>query len=198
MRTCDVEDFKTRSDAVFGSMALDLLGQQIDSRSPSLSDVVSIVEMGDSALTSFEREPVTNVLYNKVLKRMRAAKPSSHGMYIPALDEAERLMAADCGNSGCALMMIFLSDGKPSDHLKMVSLPNLRRVSSSSCITVFNWLYPLLPPLTWKGGASCIEAKVDELAKRFGGQLMMGTIGFGGAEGDFNVLKVLDRRTPLP
>ena len=30
---------------------------------------------------------------------------------------------------------------------------------------------------------------MEELARLFGGQLMLGTIGFGGAEGDFQVLR---------
>ena len=71
MRTCDVEDFKTRSDAVFGSLALDLLGQQIDRHNAGLTDVVSIIEMGDTSFTSFEREPITNVLFNHVLERKK-------------------------------------------------------------------------------------------------------------------------------
>ena len=158
MRTCDVEDFKTRSDAVFGSMALDLLGKQIDEHSSSLTDVVSLIEMRGDACSVFEREPMTNVFFNKLLKRKKAVTPSHHGNYVPALEEAARLMSEDQGNVKCALMLVFLSDGKPSDHLLA-------------------------------GGTAGIEAKMEEMARQFGSQLTVGTIGFGGAEGDFTVLK---------
>lgn len=162
MRTCDVEDFKTRSDAVFGSMALDLLGKQIDQHSSSLTDVVSLIEMRGEACTVFEREPMTNVLFNKLLGRKKAVVPSHHGNYVPALEEAARLLSEDHGNATCALMLVFLSDGKPSDHV----------LAGGS-----------------QGTAAGIETKVEDLARQFGSQLTVGTIGFGGAEGDFAVLK---------
>ena len=157
MRTCDVEDFKTRSDAVFGSMALDLLGRQIDLHQSSLTDVISMVEMvGGTAITVFEREPMTNVLFNKMLTRRRSVQPRGHGNYIPALEEAERLFEDDSTNNTCALMMIFLSDGRPSDLIS-------KRTD--------------------------LDPKVQALASRFGSRLTIGTVGFGGAEGDFHVLK---------
>ncbi len=68
MRTCDVQDFKTRSDAGFASIALDLLGNQIDVNGSALTDAVSLIEMRDAATTVIEREPMTNVLFNKMLK----------------------------------------------------------------------------------------------------------------------------------
>ncbi len=154
MRTCDVEDHKTRSDAVFGTMALDLLGKQIDQRSLGLTDVVSLIEMSDDAVIVLEREPVTNVLFNKLLQRKKECKPRSHGYYVPALKKAANVMAADRDNPSCALLLVFLSDGKPSDiH-------------------------------------SPIQDQVRDLAKAFGSQLTVGTIGFGGGKGgEFQVLK---------
>ncbi|KAG1675173.1 hypothetical protein FOA52_003396 [Chlamydomonas sp. UWO 241] len=118
MRTCDVTDHKTRSDAVFGCVALDLLGRQIDSGActSALTDAVSLIEMRDDATTVFEREPMTNVLFNKILRRKTEAHPSSHGNYLPALDQAIQIMEADRGNSACALVLLFLSDGRPSNR----------------------------------------------------------------------------------
>ncbi len=45
----------------------------------------------------------------------KEAVPSSHGFYVPALEEAARIVAADKPNKGCALLLLFISDGKPSD-----------------------------------------------------------------------------------
>eukprot|EP00798_Chlamydomonas_sp_ICE-L_P008943 gene8943-12780_t len=68
MKKCDVADHKTRSDAVFGTIALDLIGHQIDHADTTLTDAVTLIEMRDYARTVFEREPLTNVLFNKMLR----------------------------------------------------------------------------------------------------------------------------------
>eukprot|EP00798_Chlamydomonas_sp_ICE-L_P013532 gene13532-19402_t len=116
MRTCDVADHKTRSDAVFGTIALDLIGRQIDHADTALTDAVTLIEMRDYATTMFEREPLTNVLFNKMLRRRNDSTPSSHGNYIPALERAACVLSKDAGNKQCALLLLFLSDGKPSDQ----------------------------------------------------------------------------------
>eukprot|EP00798_Chlamydomonas_sp_ICE-L_P029668 gene29668-5083_t len=159
MRTCDVVDHKTRSDAVFGCIALDLLGRQIDQAGTALTDAVTLIEMRDKATTVFEREPMTNVLFNKMLRQKKEATPSHHGNYVPALQEAARVMADDKGNSKCALLLLFLSDGKPSDK-------GGREVVMES-----------------------LKESIQELAGEFGAQLTFGMIGFGGGEADFGVLQ---------
>jgi hypothetical protein len=75
MRTCDVVDFKTRSEAVYGTIALDLLGKRLDSGQVRPTDVVSVIEMNDEASLLLEREPMTNVLYNKLVDRRLQARP---------------------------------------------------------------------------------------------------------------------------
>ncbi|KAH9096406.1 hypothetical protein LEN26_017495 [Aphanomyces euteiches] len=100
IRTSDVDDFRTRSDAVFGTIALDLIGKHLDDDQGAISgtDVMTIIEMRDEATTVFYREPLTNVLFNKVVAHMAME-----------LDEPE---------DSCAVMLMFLSDGKPSDGKK--------------------------------------------------------------------------------
>ncbi|CAK4775533.1 unnamed protein product [Aphanomyces euteiches] len=72
IRTSDVDDFRTRSDAVFGTIALDLIGKHLDDDQGAISgtDVMTIIEMRDEATTVFYREPLTNVLFNKVVAHM--------------------------------------------------------------------------------------------------------------------------------
>ncbi|CAK4072177.1 unnamed protein product [Aphanomyces euteiches] len=114
IRTSDVDDFRTRSDAVFGTIALDLIGKHLDDDQGAISgtDVMTIVEMRDEATTVFYREPLTNVLFNKVVAHMVTWEilgryRCGHGAM--ELDEPE---------DSCAVMLMFLSDGKPSDGKK--------------------------------------------------------------------------------
>jgi hypothetical protein len=72
--------------------------------------------MNDEATVVFQREPLTNVLFNRMAERRLTARPCGHGNYLPALDAAEQLLAEDRKNNECALLLIFLSDGRPSDQ----------------------------------------------------------------------------------
>eukprot|EP00923_Selenidium_pygospionis_P005567 GHVN01009421.1.p1 GENE.GHVN01009421.1~~GHVN01009421.1.p1 ORF type:complete len:466 (+),score=27.29 GHVN01009421.1:149-1546(+) len=112
MRTCDVDDFRTRSDLVFATLALDSLGNMIDSGKATGLDVASIIEMNEIATLQFDREPLTNCLYNKLIQRSESTCPRSHGCYSPALSLA-RKQAIKC--PACAVFMFLLSDGRPSD-----------------------------------------------------------------------------------
>ncbi|CAM9413078.1 unnamed protein product, partial [Ectocarpus sp. 12 AP-2014] len=115
MNLCDVTDFRTRSMAVFGTLALDFVGKQRLSGEATDRDAVSLVLMRDSAEVVFEREPMGLVLYNKFVGLHDQSRPRSHGMFLPALNEAERLLKSQV-HGGCALSLMFLSDGRPSDQ----------------------------------------------------------------------------------
>jgi hypothetical protein len=73
MKTHDVADFKNRSEAAYGTIALELLGKRLDGGHTRPTDVVSVIEMSDTASVLWEREPITNVLYNKFVARRLAA-----------------------------------------------------------------------------------------------------------------------------
>jgi hypothetical protein len=115
MRISDVDNYRSRIDAVYGTIALDFVGAQMDSGQIRGKDVLSLVEMRDSGNILLHREPVTNVLFNKILDLRRKNRAYSHGNYIPSLSLAEKVMSRDENNKNCALLLLFLSDGKPSD-----------------------------------------------------------------------------------
>lgn len=160
MRTCDVDNYKTRSDAVYATMALDYLGKQIDQRhfsNANYTDAMTLIEMHEYSSIIFEREPCTNVLYNKFVDRKSSVKPSGHGMFLDALYSAGRALRPDKGNDSCTLMIMFLSDGKPSDHI-----PN---------------------------PANEIGQMVFKICSEFGPQLSVHTLGFAQRGSDFTVLE---------
>lgn len=115
MRTCDVEDFRTRSNAVFGVLAVDFVAKQRLSGEATDRDTVSLILMRDSAEVVFEREPMGLVLYNKFVGLHDQNTPRSHGMFLPALNTAQGLLKRHV-HGGCGLSLMFLSDGRPSDR----------------------------------------------------------------------------------
>lgn len=119
MRTADVARFGSRADAVFGTLALDFVGRQVDAGLAAMTDAVSLVLMRESPTVVFDREPVTNVLFNKFAARIGRAWTADGargpGCFAPALEAAARLFDGDAGNGAVALSLLFLSDGRPSD-----------------------------------------------------------------------------------
>lgn len=115
MRTCDVENFRTRSNAVFGVLAMNFVAKQRLSGEATDRDTVSLILMRDSAEVVFEREPMGLVLYNKFVGLHDQNTPRSHGMFLPALHAAQRLLKRHV-HGGCGLSFMFLSDGRPSDR----------------------------------------------------------------------------------
>lgn len=67
MKTCDIFDFRNRSMAVFGTLALDFVAKQRVSGEGTDTDVVSLVAMRDEGEVVFEREPMGLVLYNRLV-----------------------------------------------------------------------------------------------------------------------------------
>ena len=64
----------------------------------------------------FECEPMDWILFNKMIDLASSAKPGGAGNYLPALDATERLLDK-LSHGGCALLVVFLSDGRPSDRV---------------------------------------------------------------------------------
>eukprot|EP00957_Ditylum_brightwellii_P141263 10762662-Ditylum_brightwellii.AAC.1 len=80
------------------------------------TDAVTIVLMGQEAKILIEEAPTDWVLYNRIVRiynegRVRAC---GHGCYRPSLDLAERILLKN-DSSSCALLLMVLSDGRPSD-----------------------------------------------------------------------------------
>lgn len=168
MRTHDVFDFKTRSQAVFGMLALDFVAKQRVSQEGSDTDVVSLILMRDSAEVIFEREPMGLVLYDKFVGLHDDGEPRSHGHYLPAIAAAEELLGAGDTSSGCcALALLFLSDGRPSDQITCCDGEDYQDVVDS------------------------ITDRVRSLAGLLGQQLSVTTLGIARRDGDFSVLEAM-------
>ena len=71
--------------------------------------------MRNDSRVLFECEPMDWILFNKIIDLASSAKPGGAGNYLPALDATERLLGK-FSHGGCALLVAFLSDGRPSDH----------------------------------------------------------------------------------
>ena len=126
MRKCDVDNFKTRSEAVYGTIALDFMKKRLDECLAKPTDAVSLIEMNEDGTLVFEREPLTNVLFNKIANRRLTARPVGHGNYLPALEEADNVLSGDLENSTCVLVLFFLLDGRPSDADCKTQVPTRR------------------------------------------------------------------------
>lgn len=164
MRESDVANFYNRSKAVFGRLALDFVAKPRLSGEATDTDVVSLVLMQDSAQIVVEREPSGLVLYNRFVGLQQEATPRYNGNFLPALDQAGRLLKKQ-RHAACALSLLFLSDGRPSDHVAV----------GGSAQEI----------------AAKITGRVRALAEVFGEQLSVDTLGFAGPEQDFSVLEAM-------
>eukprot|EP00959_Pyramimonas_sp_CCMP1952_P384662 8061716-Pyramimonas_sp.AAC.1 len=116
MRTDDVADGATRSDVVWVTLATDVVAKRLESGEACDTDVFSLIVMNDRSQVLFYQRPMDWLLFNDLIDQLRSAQPSCHGNYLPALDEAETLLLSNTHGS-CALLLLFLSDGKPSDKI---------------------------------------------------------------------------------
>ena len=162
MRKTDVADGATRSDAVWVTLALDFIGKQLRSGQATHYDVVSVVGMNDKCSLLIDCQPTDWILFNTVLKLLRTEQPKLPGNYLPAIEAAERLLLYNMSGS-CALFLLFLSDGRPSD-------------------------FPM-SKANFRNGETIICDRVARLASKFGRRLTVSTIGFAQRGEDFSVLK---------
>ena len=115
MRQDDVNGARCRSDGVWMVLARDFVKKKLEERTVSVNDVVSVVLMKDTAEVIYRYEPITWVLYNRLvmLREWTTEKPNGGGCYLPALEKANEVLSF---NSNCPVLgLIFFSDGKPSD-----------------------------------------------------------------------------------
>lgn len=134
--------------------------------------------MQEDATVLINQKPFDWILYNDLIDIMKSRKPSSGGNYGPALDMAEALLMTRNRTDKCALALLFLSDGKPSDHIKRGK--DLNPYQS--------------PKERW---ATCMKQqigkRIEDLASLFGKRLNLCfyAIGAPGTEQDFGILKYL-------
>jgi hypothetical protein len=114
MRKSDVLGSRNRSDAVWVTLALDVIGNQLRSGSFCSTDIVTVIGMNDHGAVLVDKEPFDWLLFNTIVDCGHICRPRSHGQYLPALDLAASFLGHN-PHGNCALMLTFLSDGKPSD-----------------------------------------------------------------------------------
>lgn len=117
MRKMDIDEGVTRSDLVWLTLAIDVVYNGINSGDRKVTDVLSVISMKDNASIMIDRMPFDWILYNKIIGIMKTEKPSNGGKFIPALDLVQDYLLWNRSRN-CALSLLFLSDGKPSDNFK--------------------------------------------------------------------------------
>jgi len=98
--------------------------------------------------------------------------PQFGGNYLPALDEAETLLGLN-DFASCALGLLFVSDGKPSDN--HASFPGYQKGM---------WKYQI--PY-----AEILGARMARMASRYGRRLTVDTVAFGQTDEDYSVLEAM-------
>ena len=171
MKAADVWGTRTRLGAVWVSLALDFIAHRLENGDAKLTDVISVVSLGGPSSTVVIREsPCSWVLYNTIVRIYNDADlvpPRGHGPFLPCLDRAEALLTRNA-NASCAMALLFLSDGAPSDHMMAKS----------------GWTKE-----DWNGA---IAERVGSLASRFGRRLTFTAVGIGDYESFDTLQKMVD------
>lgn len=121
MKQSDMNGHKTRFRGVYFAMAEDYVAPQLAPPStgilggPSCSyeDVVTVIEMRNDATVVIDQEPVSWILYNRLVAQSKVQDARFHGVYNKSLEKAHQILRLCPAN--CAPLLVFLSDGKPSD-----------------------------------------------------------------------------------
>lgn len=178
MNTHDIHLHRDRLTAAYSNTAMEFVAEQIFSSSANNSDLVSLIEFNKGARVIFTREPVSWVLYNKILMRrdrsdfksretkMLTDALNNDSNYLPALQEARRLLLKDDHDS-LALTLFFLSDGSPTDA-GYLDIPPRHALN-----------------------AMCDEIK--NIAAAYGKRLNITLVGFGSERRDFSALEAMAR-----
>lgn len=176
MTTHDIHLHRDRQTAAYTATALEFVAEQLFSGTANNSDVVSLVEFSNRATVVFTREPVSWVLFNKLLERrdVRSFKARENeavmdmlrcdSNYLPALEAAESVLSQGI-HEQCALSLFFFSDGAPTDARQMDLTPSAANLR--------------------------ICEKIREIATRFDKQLNISMVGFGNQYQDFSTLEAM-------
>lgn len=131
MRTHDIPLHRDRQVAAFLMLSLEIVAEQLFKNTANNSDVVSLIEFDQEAKVVFEREPMSWVLYNKLLSRRDAGgyiaretrkmceydHPDSN--YLPALAAIDAILKQDCTMS-VLWPSFFFPTANPVMHVQTV------------------------------------------------------------------------------
>lgn len=175
MKGKDIRLHRDRQVAAFTMVALEYVAEQLFNETANNRDVVSLVEFNQTSAVVFQREPISWCLFNKLLNRRGLEQgyvsrmadrtndiPLNDSNYLPALAKAERLLSVG-NHDDCALSLLFLSDGQPTDARSLNLTPNaaLRRMCD----------------------------QISSIAKRYEDQISICLVGFGSELTDFSTLE---------
>jgi Mg-chelatase subunit ChlD len=168
MKKGDVWGARNRLSSVWLSTALDFIAHRLESGDAIYTDIISIITLEEHPVAVIHNQPTTWVLYNKIasIYNSQLIEPRGHGPFLPSLQLAEKLLLSNpCAS--CAVGVLFLSDGKPSDTFTsgLTSEQNMLRREKLIC------------------------EQVENLAKQFGRRLTFQAVGLG--DSDFSTLKLM-------
>lgn len=123
MRTPDVPGYNSRAHAVYECLKRDFVKEQLKTGAAGDDVLVTIISMSDQAHVLVHTKKLDHSLIQD-LERLSKRRPKSHGNYIPALDLALDVMKADAANRS-SLLLLFFSDGAPSDQTTMTCQHNI-------------------------------------------------------------------------
>jgi len=117
MNEADVFGHRSRSRAAFYAIANEMIVAPLIHGHFTYTDVVTLVEMRTESeiFPTIYMEPFTWELYNKIVALAgEPLRAKGCGNYVPALETCYHLLNKT-DNKNCALLLLFLSDGRPSD-----------------------------------------------------------------------------------
>ena len=125
MRESDVNGFRSRSHAAYGTLALDFIAEQLSTQNEEdlFAESVTVIEMRSEGEVVVDREPFDWILFNSLVERPNKSRPRSHGNYNQSLLLVKELIMKEYNsligevekNELPNFNVVFLSDGKPSD-----------------------------------------------------------------------------------
>jgi Mg-chelatase subunit ChlD len=172
----DILLHKNRQVAAYSVTAMDFVAEQLFQQTATNSDVVTLIEFDRNAHKVFSRESFDWILYNKLLERRDSRSyiqreglslrdmVNGDTNYLTALEVADQALR-EIAHDRCALSLFFLSDGAPTDAMALGITPDAAKHR--------------------------VEAKMAEMAERYGDKLNATIVGFGASHHDFSVLEAM-------
>ena len=144
MNASDMGGHKTRSHGVYYNIAEEFIsprlhpidvtgpGNLFSGKSTTYTDVLTVIEMRDSYTVVFQREPVSWLLYNKIVQLANLNGAKSHGNYFDSIELAFQMLTCPSLDAKCSLCLFFFSDGRPSDGFEVGGRINPHKANADS------------------------------------------------------------------
>eukprot|EP00053_Salpingoeca_punica_P022931 m.215724 g.215724 ORF g.215724 m.215724 type:complete len:581 (-) comp42827_c0_seq1:210-1952(-) len=209
MRRNDVPGFPTRTSAVYDCILREFLEPQLSltraGRGRSLGNVVlSLVHMSTQSTVKLRRVPL-NEETSQHFERLTQSYARDHGNYLPALETVDELLA-ETRDEAAQMIVMFLSDGEPSDHVFRTCIHGVNVWKTQNVQVPPGSRPPLIScgRSAWRCRndikrqiqLDCYD-RVASLGDKFGrDRIRFYTVGFGPADEDFEVLQRMSGMLP--